>query len=257
MILLASLSNQADQGPSHRMSSNSVTAAFWFILEILNDQTLLARVRKELEPLLSDLSTKQRLEVDMKKLSGSALIQAIWAETLRLHVAINIVRSTKYENFRFDNWLIPRDRTIVIPAHTAHMDESAWNTRSGETIHPLNEFWADRFLIHPNNAGSSPWRQDSSSEHIPGPLHGETHGKESTFSQKNLQDAFIPFGGGDSMCPGRHFAKHEAIFSFALLFTTYDIEIRKGTAKPEADLRHFGRGTLPPKGKIPFRIRRR
>ena len=60
------------------------------------------------------------------------------------------------------------------------------------------------------------------------------------------------------MCPGRHFAKQEMIATFAMLCTAYDIELRTEEGfKPEPDLTYFPFGGLPPKGKIPFRIRRR
>ena len=239
------------------MNANSIPAAFWFLLEIVNDQTLLKRVRKEVEASLESTSTNESPEFDMRKLSSSPLMQSIWAETLRLRVSLNIVRGTEYRDFKLGNWLIPQGRTIAIPSRAAHMDESVWSTGSGETIHPLNEFWADRFLIHPNIAGSGPSRQSSLQKNNSAPVHGDILPKQATFSLENLRGAFVPFGGGNNICPGRHFAKHEMMFSLALLSTLYDIEPDKGTANPEADLRHYGHGTLPPKGQVPFRIRRR
>ena len=210
-----------------------------------------------MEASLASTSTKENPAFDMKKLSSSSLIQSIWAETLRLRVSLNIVRGTEYRDFEFGNWLIPRGKTIAIPSRAAHMDESIWSTGDGQTIHPLTEFWADRFLVHPDIPGSGPSRQKSLHQNKPATLQHDSLPKEATFSVENLRGAFIPFGGGNNICPGRHFAKHEMLFSFALLCTMYDIEPLGSSAKPEADLRHYGHGTLPPKGQVPFRIRRR
>ena len=128
------------------------------------------------------------------------------------------------------------------------MDEIIWSTINGETIHPLNEIWADRFLVHTNIPGSGPSRQNSQDKSKPESLQGEPQGGEQTFSLENLRGAFIPFGGGDKICPGRHFGKDEMMFSFALLCTMYDTELCKGIIKPEADLRHYGHATLSSKG---------
>ena len=235
------------------MNANSIPAAFWFLLEIVKDETLLGRVRKEVESSLQGTTTGESPEFDMKKLSSSALMQSIWAETLRLRVALNVVRGTEYRDFNLGNWLIPRGKIIAIPTRAAHMDESVWSTGSSEVLHPLNEFWADRFLIYPNTTGSGPSRPDTLDRNKP----GEAYREEPRFSTENVRGAFIPFGGGNNICPGRHFAKHEMMFSFVLLTTMYDIELHKGTATPDVDLSHYGHGTLPPKAQVPFRIRRR
>jgi hypothetical protein len=51
------------------------------------------------------------------------------------------------------------------------------------------------------------------------------------------------------------------ISSLAIWLTAYDIELNPpsngGKHKFEADKRYFGFGTMPPKGKIAARIRRR
>lgn len=76
---------------------------------------------------------------------------------------------------------------------------------------------------------------------------------------EGLSGAWLPFGGGSRQCPGRNFAKQEIILSFALIATMFDIELLEGTKKDsmQPDMKYYGLGTLPPKGKVPFRIRRR
>ncbi len=59
------------------------------------------------------------------------------------------------------------------------------------------------------------------------------------------------------MCPGRTFAKHEMLGSFAILSSKFDVELLTSGQEIKPHMSFFSIGTLPPKGKIPFRIRRR
>lgn len=74
-----------------------------------------------------------------------------------------------------------------------------------------------------------------------------------------LAASWLPFGGGSRQCPGRNFARQGLIVSFALMFSMLYIELQgsgsKGSRKP--DMKDYGLGTLPHKGKVPSRIRKR
>lgn len=73
---------------------------------------------------------------------------------------------------------------------------------------------------------------------------------------EGLSGAWLPFGGGLRQCPGRTFAKREIILSFAVMASTFDLELLEaGPVVP--DMKYYGLGTFPPMGKVPFKIRRR
>lgn len=74
---------------------------------------------------------------------------------------------------------------------------------------------------------------------------------------EGLAGTWVPYGGGQHWCPGRFFAKNEMMAAFALISSAYDIELQNPGLKPEPDMAFFPIGMLPPKGKIPVRIRRR
>lgn len=69
--------------------------------------------------------------------------------------------------------------------------------------------------------------------------------------------SWFPFGGGVHMCLGRQFAKRMALLTLAMMTRDFDIEITADAAALEMDMAAFGQGTQRPKGKVPFRIRRR
>ena len=142
------------------------------------------------------------------------------------------------------------------------MNPHVWNAGTPENPRPLDTFWADRFLIYPNDPMSGAARKDILSVK-------ENHGGSTTqekslekieprFSLEGVAGGWIPYGGGQRMCPGRHFAKQEIIGTLALLLTHYEIELREpAKGVPECDMRFFPFGGLPPTKEIPFRMRMR
>jgi cytochrome P450 len=217
-----------DLATTWAFTSNVIPASFWFLFEILNSEALLRRARDDIES--SKTLTKS---IDATKIVNNPLLQSIYAEVLRLHSASLLTRSSKQEH-KLDDWVIPKDQAVMISTHVEHRS-SYWNTvdpRSG-IHHPPSSFYAERFLIR------------------------DEHGQKG-FSVDGKQGRWLPYGMGEHMCPGRHFAKYEMMFVFAVVVDVFDIELRipKGW-KPDDDLKRYGFGAPRPKQKVKFRIKRR
>jgi hypothetical protein len=144
------------------------------------------------------------------------------------------------------------------------MNPNVWNAGTSENLRPLDTFWADRFLIYPNDPKSGPLRKEYATEdevlrdgkHPVGIENSS--GNSPVFSMDGVGGGWIPYGGGQRMCPGRHFAKQEIIGTLALLLTDFEIQLNlRNKTMPESDMRFFPFGGLPPTAKIPFKIRRR
>ena len=187
----------------------------------------------------------------------------MFAETLRLYQAVALMRMSD-QDFELGGWRFRKNRMIFLYSRSVHLNASLWNTGPANH-HPIDEFWADRFLTYPD--------QDESvaSESV---NHRATFSEKAeeakpcgsttpVFSLKGLENCWVPFGGGPTMCPGRVFAKNEMLASFAILSTMFDVELlvtsgqEKKKKKIEPDMSFLSIGTLPPKGDVPFRIRRR
>lgn len=249
------------------MNANAIPATIWFILELIRDRTLLSRVRNEVDDAMLP-GTPDNLSLpkfDLAKLCSGQLLQSSYAETLRLYMAVGLMRIPSHKDYILGKWRFPQDQLIIMSSRTAHHNQEIWNTGTQERPHPLNTFWADRFLIYPNDPTSGPLKKtpdangtattsaDQNGEHN---NQWEEQNKP-RFSMEGLAGTWVPYGGGQHWCPGRFFAKNEMMAAFALISSAYDIELQDPGLKPEPDMAFFAIGMLPPKGKIPVRIRRR
>ncbi|THZ14090.1 cytochrome P450 [Aureobasidium pullulans] len=138
--------------------------------------------------------------------------------------------------------------------------------------HPLNQFWAERFLLKTGSDHSGPLLQSYRKKHVDIPattrpelpvrvdsaMEDSAVQPEVKYSTNGLAGAWVPYGGGQSLCPGRHYAKQEMLMTFAIMSTCFDIEILQEPGEVTLpDLGYFGLGVLPPKNKTRCRIRRR
>lgn len=206
---------------------------------------------------------RQIQKFDTYRLCSDPLLQSLYAETLRLRVAVLVVREPARDNFSFRGWHIKKNEVLSLSTRTEAMNKEIWNTGGDGDPHPLHTLWADRFIVDPQDPCSGPLRAPKDKRKKP--IVATTAGNgtfvagKPYFSMDGLSASWIPYGGGLSLCPGRHFAKQEIITTAAILLNAYEMElIEKGERnKPQVDMSCFGFGTMPPDRAIPFRIRRR
>ncbi|KAL1606179.1 hypothetical protein SLS60_003580 [Paraconiothyrium brasiliense] len=228
-------------------SRNSITAAFWAIFEVYRDPKLLASVRSELEPCIQK-DDNGHIHFDINHLLRLPILQAVYAETLRLRMHFYIVRMPDRVDINIRDWIIPRRKVIVALTTVAHMDATAWDTGANNE-HRVDQFWAGRFLRYPagqrtDRSGVEKQTSDATSPTAP------------TFSTKHVDGAWIPYGGGPRQCPGRHFAKRQILLTTALFVTLFDCDMLGGAENMGEDfsLKGFGGGVSHPVGKVPVRM---
>lgn len=220
---------------------NSITATSWTIFEIYRDPELLATVRAEVDTCAVQ-GADGHIRFDAEQLLRLPVLQAVYAETLRLRMHFYIIRMPDRVDMNIRDWIIPRQKVIVTPTTVAHMDPEAWSTGLGNE-HPVDQFWVGRFLKYPSRNA-----------------HGSTSDTASpVFSTKGLEGSWIPYGGGPRQCPGRHFAKRQILLTTALLVSLFDCEILEEGVNVQEDftLKGFGSGVSYPAGRVPIRIRHR
>lgn len=191
-----------DVGITFALSSNVVPISGWMIYNIINPtvaKTLLPRV-------LAEIQEARKLDgsLDIAKLVSQPLLQSIWTETLRMYTDTLVSRSLP------EDITLPLDEdgkrvvqlrkgdNLFASSWLGHHDTVAW---AGETS-PLNVFDPERFLAKDPKTGKDTFNM------------GRTGGK------------FIPFGGGKTICPGRTFAKQEAIGAVSMVLLKFDLEVK-------------------------------
>lgn len=244
-----------DFGIIWAMNTNTVPAIFWAVIHCYRDPELLSRVRAEVEKARID--SDQAPFFDVRKLTESPLLQSICSEILRLYVAAFIPRGSTHDDVTvLDNYKIPKGQFIAVDSYTAHRDTETWNTGRDEGSHPLDTFWADRFIIDEKNGLDGPLKPSTEGGCPRKQVDSDDKAACPRYSMEGLSGAWLPFGGGKHQCPGRYFARREMMVCLAVLCSEYDFEFHN-IGEVAVDHSFFGIGTMPSKGDVPVTIKRR
>lgn len=244
----------------NRANANSIATSFWAIFEVFTRPDLLSRIRN----VAASAQDTKDMESQAVRLGSNPLLHSVFTEVTRLRVVGILPRVITEEDLQLGEWSIPKGSIIGLPSRSGAMNKDVWNVGTTEKPHPVEVFWEERFLIYPDDPHSGPLRKQErffrSNEQQPvscSSTMNETS-TEPVFSLKGLKNVYTPFGNGPGMCPGRHFAKQKVTSTLAALASSYDIEIKASKGwEPRMDTSFFLTGTLSPKDKVRFRIRRR
>ena len=204
--------------------ANTIPAAFYMLVHIYSDEQLLLDIRNELEA--SSVSTSETAIRTLHVLSvrdKSPLLYSTWQELLRVHARGTSSRFVREDTMLDDKYLLKKNMVLQMPMTVMHTDPAFW----GNDAHSFN---ARRFL-----------KQDSSGQGI-----------------KASGAAYRPFGGGTSMCPGRHFVTLETMALIAYLVVQFDMIPADGKwFIPAQKQESLATNVFPPSKDIKVKIVRR
>lgn len=178
---------------------NATTSSFWIILQTFADSRLLSKVREEITQVLRPETDAQNVHPGNYRLSITDLrdrcpmLIAIYRECLRLGSDNYSTRMVKENTLLADRYFLKKGAVVQIAGGVIHADQSLW----GEKV---EEFNPERFL------------------------GGRQQGKQNQIHPA----AFRAFGGGKTLCPGRHFAMNEILSFVSLVVLMFDIEAPDG-----------------------------
>lgn len=164
--------------------SNTIPATFWMAYHIFSDPVVLEDIRTELSEGVREVDGVCTIDMAHVKESCPILLST-FQEMSRYNGTGVTVRVALEDHLLEGKYLIKKGSTVMIPGHVQHTIPSVWGKN-------VNEFHHKRFLRVPG-------------QKRPNPI------------------AFRGFGGGTTLCPGRHFATTEVLMFAALMVLRYDI----------------------------------
>lgn len=206
---------------------NTTPATFWNLYHIYSDPSLLQKVRTEVETALTtttDTAGFPCRQLNVTKLrTACPLINSVFQEVLRFRSANASVRLVLKDLILQDRHLLKKGSVVHMPSRVIHYDTSVWGPNA-------REFVADRFV------------------HVQQP------------STKIHPGAFRAFGGGNTLCPGRHFATTTILAIVAMFVLRYDAQPASGDGKwtnLTQEINNLVPVILPPDEDILLEIRSR
>lgn len=206
------------------IAGNTIPTVFWLLVYIYAQPDVLREVRQELEGVVDSTQEDEiSLNVTLVRQKCPVFIST-YKEVLRTTAGTATIRETVEDTPLDDQWLLKKGAQVQMPTAFIHSDANTWGPNAGEFDHK-------RFL---------------NTQHLP----REQRSKRTA--------AFRPFGGGNALCPGQHFASFEIllfvgsmVLGFDMLPMTTEFEV------PEMDRSKFPINSLKPIGDVRVRLCRR
>ncbi|KAL3443191.1 cytochrome P450 [Aspergillus insuetus] len=171
--------------------SNMVPTEFWMLVHIILDPGLAERVGSETENFV------QNPDLDTLSLAPGEIrkecpvLVATYQEALRLYSSSTRAYQVMEDFMLTDDCLLKKNSIITIPPETIHRNPKNWEPDA-------LEFNVDRWFKPDRSLNSSAW---------------------------------VPFGGGSSICPGRFFVFDMILSTVIVVLYSYDL-IAPGTRQP-------------------------
>lgn len=202
---------------------NTIPPTVYVLYHVFSDKALLEDIRAELKTSIH-LETgpdKDVLKLDFSVFKEkSLLLQSVWHEVLRVYSRGVSSRLVMEDTMLCGQYLLKKGSFLMIPTSVVHSDPSSWGS---------NDFQARRFL-----------KKDSSA-------------KESI--KRSSGACYRPFGGGATLCPGRHFASSEVLGVSAMMIYKYELTPVSGMwTSPIPHQMSLATSIFPPKTDIEVRV---
>ena len=171
---------------------NTAPAAFWMLLLVYAHPGLLEEIREEVGSVMTQTldGSKTTRHIDITSLKSTCtLLTSTFQEVLRYRSMGTSVRQVMQDTVLDNRWLLKKDSMVQMPSRVLHSDTSLWGLDA-------NEFNPKRFM---------------------------KLSEQGAKSRKAPPAAFRAFGGGTTLCPGRHFATTEVFAVVTMFVMRYDL----------------------------------
>ena len=183
--------------------TSTIRTVTWMLYHIFSDPAVLNDCRKEVSEIMATSHTAQGAlmrSLDLATLKRNCpILGSTFQEVLRRHAVGTSVRQVMRDTLLEERYLLKEGSVVLMPSVVVHSDASVW----GPDVSAFNH---RRFLKPTTSAGAN----NSSTSKVPNP------------------SAFRAFGGGKTLCPGRHFATTITMATVAMFLIRYEMMPLKG-----------------------------
>lgn len=178
-------------GGSIAILVNTSPAAFWTLLLLHTHPGLLDEIRKEIDAVTVTTGFSPTVKtIDITTLKANCpLLLSSYQEVLRHRSVGTLVREVMEDTY-LDQWLLKKGALLQMPSRVIHQDANFWGSN-------VTDFQPRRFLQ-----------------------------EEARSRPKDI--CFRAFGGGKTLCPGRHFATNEVLAVVAVFIARLDMKPVEG-----------------------------
>ncbi|CAI7573402.1 unnamed protein product [Penicillium glandicola] len=246
------------------LGANAIPVAMQVMNQVVADRSLLEELREEISRCQTGL-----VSFDLRKVTAQPKLKSVYLEALRWATASPSPRVIS-EDCELGGYRLKKNSMVIIHSRTMQMDKPTWEIADHAASNP-ETFWAGRFLDGDDDAEAERIDERLNAEvaylaDTAGP--GDKNTKRTAVEpmsgprSKDIQQrmmALRPFGGGTTLCPGRHFATNEIIGGLAALMLRLEIQVVEEdlikNGMPQPDL--MKQGGLFPDRSFMVRVRRR
>ena len=205
--------------------ANTIPSAFYMLCHIYSDASLLHHIRQELEMAGVSKSVDQTtwtLNV-LAMRETCQLLHSTFQELLRVHAMGAGARYVREDVMLNNEYLLKKGMVVQMPMAVMHSDPRIWGPE-------VADFQPRRFMKQTDAA------RENRSQSV----------------------AYRPFGGGASLCPGRHFVTLEVMALTALMVLRFDITPSCGEWHiPPQRQESLATNVFPPHKDIRVKVKRK
>ncbi|KAI1272017.1 cytochrome P450 [Xylaria sp. FL0933] len=190
------------------MLENIYPSVFWLIFYVFSSPKALRRIRKEVSLIITtttgEADGKQihHHVLDLAKVNSHCpFLVSTFKETMRVHSSGVSIRQVCQDTILLNTYRLKKGATILMPTISIHTDPTIWGADA-------LSFNYERFLSDKTATSQK---------------------------EKASSAAFRTFGGGTTLCPGRHFATTQIMAWISMLVMRFDVEPASGRWEKPGD----------------------
>ena len=190
---------------------------------LYSNPLVLQECREEVESVVSDIDEGygMRRTINISNIKQNCpVLTSAFQEVLRQRTLGAQVRQVMQDTMLDGGYLLKKDATVIMPSLVMHTDPAVWGP-------DVSEFNHRRF----------------------------TKGNKAQSAHKPSPGALRVFGGGTTLCPGRHFATTEILATVVMFILRYDLfPLDGGWTKPKTEKTNIAAVVMEPDTDVTVRV---